>query len=354
MPDSSSSNSDLWSVDLGRGMGVIELGATPNQVLPALQAAKIDLDGDDELDDGWLYIVDLDTNLHFKSTQPPVLLEIVVEDEHICLGPLPVIGQRLHTIVEQLQIPTSETLWRIENDNEERSSDGNQPIVTDEILLGSGTLWIPSLGLGLGLVRGEITTVRLRKAEESPRQGLGPLTQSQRELSARQDLPLYLVRARNPVSASTSRLQQLLLLAVFVAMGMTVWQAIRYQARWNAAPPVDGEVIDLKPPPPDPFPDEYTVEYQDQAGKKYRAALKRNDLYVTPKIGEKIEIRYLPEHPEQPLGPARYRDAAFEKFVPIGIGVAAAYWILVLTIPLAALIIHRIRASRRTIPTTAP
>src|SRR6185503_1020815 len=125
----------------------------------------------------------LDTELHFKSTQPPTLLEIIVEDEHIRLGPLPVIGERLHTIVEQLQIPDTETVWRIENDDDKRSTDGNQPIVTDESLLRNGTLWIPSLGLGLGMVRGEITTVRLRSPEESPRQGLGSLTPSQRELS---------------------------------------------------------------------------------------------------------------------------------------------------------------------------
>ncbi len=128
-------------------------------------------------------------------------------------------------------------------------------------------------------------------------------------------------------------------------MGLTVWQGIRYQARWNAAPVVQGEIIDVKPPPPDPFPDEYTVEYRDQSGNPHQALLKRNDVYVTPKIGETIEIRYLPEHPDRPLGPARYRDVAFEKFVPIGIGVMASYLILQIIIPLAALVIRRVRIS---------
>jgi hypothetical protein len=136
-------------------------------------------------------------------------------------------------------------------------------------------------------------------------------------------------------------------------MGMTVWQGFRYQVRWNAAPVVEGNVIDVKPPPPDPFPDEYTVEYADQAGNPYQALLKRNDVYVAPKIGEKIEIRYLPEQPDQPLGPARYRDAAFVKFVPIGIGVMASYCILQIIIPLAALFIRRARGLGRTDPTTA-
>jgi hypothetical protein len=354
MPESNSPTPDLWSVDLGRGMGGIHLDATVEDVVQSLKSAKIDLDGDDELDDGWLYVVDLDTELRFKSTQPPTLLEIIVEDEHIRLGPLPVIGERLHTIVEQLQIPDTETVWRVENDDDKRSTGGNQPIVTDESLLRSGTLWIPSLGLGLGMVRGEITTVRLRRPEESPRQGLGSLTPSQRELSKRKDLPLHLIRTLSEIDPTTSRIQSLLLLTVFAAMGMTVWQGIRYQAKWNAAPVVEGNVIDVKPPPPDPFPDEYTVEYHDQTGKAHQVLLKRPDVYVTPKVGEKIEIRYLPETPDRALGPARYRDAAFDKYIPIGIGIFATYLILLIIIPLAALVIRRARGPTRAASTNSP
>src|SRR5881394_3447897 len=100
MPEPNSAAPDLWSVDLGRGMGVIHLGATVADAIQSLKEARIDLDGDEELDidnrgSGWLYVIDLDTELRFKSTQPPTLLEIIVEDEHIRLGPLPVIGQRL-------------------------------------------------------------------------------------------------------------------------------------------------------------------------------------------------------------------------------------------------------------------
>jgi len=202
------------------------------------------------------------------------------------------------------------------------------------------------------MVRGEITTVRLRKPDESPQQGLGSLTLPQRELSARKDLPLYLVRSHSGFNSPPSWLQKLLLVAVVAAMGLTVWQAIRYQARWNAAPAVEGNVIDVKPPPPDPFPGEYTVEYRDQAGNPHQVLLKRNDVYVTPKIGETIEIRYLPEDPDEPLGPARSRDIAFVKFVPIGIGVMAIYLILQIIIPLAALALRRVRSSGQ--PSVAP
>jgi hypothetical protein len=185
------------------------------------------------------------------------------------------------------------------------------------------------------MVRGEITTVRLRQPGESPRRGLGTFTAAQRELSARKDLPTYLIR--RPVTSSTpgSWLQTVLAVGLAVALGLLVWQGVDYQRRWNAAPAVEGDVIDVKPPPPDPFPSEYTIAYRDQAGAAHRAVLKWADVYATPHVGEKLEIRYLPEAPDRPMGPARYRDAAFEKYIPWGIGIMATYCVLLIIIPVA-------------------
>ncbi len=113
----------------------------------------MELDTDDE--DDWLYVDEMDTELNFKATKPPVLLDIVVEDERVRFGPLPVIGERLHKIVDLLQVPDGETVWRTHDTKDEERTDANRPIMTDEMLLDRGTLWIPSLGLGLGMVREE-------------------------------------------------------------------------------------------------------------------------------------------------------------------------------------------------------
>ncbi len=329
-----------FTVDLGHGIGPLRLGDTREEVLRRLAEAAMPLADDD---DDWLYVDEMDTEIKFKSTTPPVLLEIIVEDERVRLGPLPVLGERLHKVVDLLQVSDTETVWRTHEQEDEERTSAERPIMTDKSLLDRGTLWIPALGLGLGMVRGEITTVRLRKPEESPRRGIGPLTPAQRELSARSDLPTYLIRPRSEIAAPNRWLQKILNLALFLAMGSIVFNGIAYQGRWNAATVVEGDVIDVKPPPPEPFPDEYTIDYRDQQGNPHQVIFKRNDVYVAPKIGEKIEIRYLPEAPDKPIGPARYRDAAFDKYMPLGIGLMAVYCILQIVIPLALILFRRLQ-----------
>jgi hypothetical protein len=270
-----------------------------------------------------------------------VLLEIAVGDERARLGPLPVIGERLHKIVDFLKVTDAETLWRLDSDDESKDHASGQPLATDEQLLDGGTLWIPSLGLGLEMLRGQTTTVFLRKPEAAPRRGIGSLTPLQRELSARKNLPMHLVRPRAGIDPLGSWFQKLLTLTLFVAMGLLVWQAIVYQQRWNGATVVEGDVIDVNPGPPDPFPSEYTITYRDQADRPHQVVLKRADVYATPHVGDKVEIRFLPEAPDRPLGPARYRDAAFDKYIPWGIGVMAVYCGLQIVVPLAGLVLGR-------------
>ncbi len=126
-----------------------------------------------------------------------------------------------------------------------------------------------------------------------------------------------------------------------------VWQGIEYQGRWNIATTVEGDVIDVKPPPPEPFPDEYTIDYSDSTGKQYQVVFKRNDVYVAPQVGEKVEIRFLPDSPGRPMGPARFRDAAFDKYLPLGLGVMAAYCISLFAIPVAGMILRRLGRQKR-------
>lgn len=326
---------ELWSVDPGLGMGVLELGSERDIVLRQLQDAGIDVDLDD--DEPELYVEDMDTELIFTTETPPRLREIVVEDERARFGPLPVLGERVHKLADLLQVPAEDTLWRIEPEDgrpiPESGSASMSP--SDEQLLDEGTLWFTTLGIGLGMVRGEVTTLRIRKPEGSPKRGNGPLTEAQRALSQRADLPTYLLRPLQGKKRAGGCLRSLATLALIAALGWLVWNALLYQQRWNNAPVVEGVVTDVQPPPPEPFPNDFTIAYQDEAGNPHQVVLHVADVYTTRNVGDKVEIRYLPEAPDQPLGPARYRDAAFLKFVPWGAGILAAYWVVQLAIPLA-------------------
>lgn len=327
---------EMWLVELGQGMGPLRLGATAEEVMRCLAEGGVEQEDDDEMLEGGWYVDDMDMELNFKSTKPPVLLEIEVWDDRVKLGPLEVIDQRLHTIVERLQVSDAETVWRLDRDGEDRGSpgDGELPLTTDNVLLSRGTLWIPHLGLGLTMLSGEVGAVRVRRPEETPQRGLGSLTASQRELSARGDLPSYLYSHSESPSPRRSWWPTVLNLALAVALGLTMWKATDYQRQWSDAVLVEGDVIATEPPPPDPFPNEYTVAYRDQTGQPHQVTLKRADVYATPHVGEKLELRYLPELPDQPLGPARYQDAAFDKFFPIGIGILVVYGVIQIALPL--------------------
>ena len=91
------------------------------------------------------------------------------------------------------------------------------------------------------------------------------------------------------------------------------------------------------PPPRDPYPSELTVAYT-VVGKEDRTVFGLADVYTTRAIGEKVEVRYLREAPGEPMGPARVYDAAFQKFVPWGIGIFGAYLALQILISIARLI----------------
>jgi len=333
---------ELWSIELGKGVGVIELGATRDEIARRLAEQKIELDVEDE--DDWLWVEEMNAELHFRSTELKLLREIVVEDDRVRLGPKEVIGKRLHEMVEFLQVADAETVWRPWDDEEADEKPGKTfDPQTDEELLDGGTLWIPALGLGVQMLRGGIDTVRLRKPEDTPREGLGTLTPAQREMSARPDLSKYLVRPQHAGARPIGWLQSLLGVGLAVALVLLFWRAIDYQRQWNDAPVVEGEVIAVDPPPPEPFPMKFTIVYRDQAGGKHTTVFERADIYVNS-VGDKVDVRYLPAAPDQPMGPARVRDAAFIKYGPWGFGLLGAYFVLQVVLSVAGWTLKGLKA----------
>jgi hypothetical protein len=335
---------DVWLAEPGKGIGVLELGAPRDDVLRRLADAGFEVEEDDE-ELRWCYVEEMDAELTFTEGSRPVLEEIAVSDDRLRLGPIELIDEPVHKIVELLRVAAEETVWTIRRDapREPKTDADRSPNPPDdqavetpsaEKLLAEGTLWVRPLGLGLDLVYGDILTVRLRRPDDIPKAGLGSLTPEQRALAARPDPTSHLVGPVREQRRRGSRFQLLAGLALMVGMALVVWRAIDYQRRWNEAPVVEGEVVDVKPPPPEPFPNEYTIVYHDKMGRRHQVIFQRADVYNIAKVGGKVEIRYLPEAPDEPLGPARVPDAWVERYIPWGIGVMVGYFVLQLAVPI--------------------
>lgn len=329
-----------WPVELGKGIGILELGATREEVLRRLAEADIKVE-DGEDDPSELYIDEIDTALKFTEASPPVLWEIAMSDDGVRLGPLEIIDKPLLEVVDLLRVPDSETRWTCDSDDEGKpieSPSGDSVTASppsDKTLLSDGMLWLVPLGVGLEAAYGEIWSVHLRQPTDVPKVGWGPLTAAQRELAARPDLTSHLLGPVKSDSSGLARFQRLIYLALFASMGFVVWKGYDYQTRLNATPIVLGTVTDVAPPPPDPFPSAYTVVYQDHDGNKRTAAFNRNAVYETPKIGDTIPIRFLPESPDEPLGPAQVNDAGMFRYSPWALGVLATFCVVLFLAPIA-------------------
>src|SRR5687768_10221876 len=107
-----------WSVMLGQGLGDIELGTARAALLQQFQDAKLDYEADDE-DPAHAYVSDMELQLTFSGVEPPVLVQIAVNDEQVRFGSERVIGRRLHEITSLLQVNDEETLWRLDDDPDE-------------------------------------------------------------------------------------------------------------------------------------------------------------------------------------------------------------------------------------------
>ena len=317
----------FWEVDLGHGLGPLVLGTERDTVIVRLEEAKINVEPDDD-DPAWLYVPEMEAELTFSRDEPRRLVQIVVEDERLHFGTLPVLGKRVHEIVELLNVPEAETLWRPGEDPALSLPDRDeQPLepASDEELLDAGTLWITTLGLGLGLWHGEIIAVYLRQPHNSPRRGIGQFLPRHAELSRSPDLRQRLTKPVLRAAGPPNWFGRLAGLAFVAAVAILIWRAVAYQQQWNSAPRVEGQIVAVKPPPPDPFPTEFTVAYQDQTGQPHQIVFDLPNVNDARHIGDKVDLCYLRDDPRQAMGFAASRDAAIEKFLPWGIGIIVAF-----------------------------
>ncbi len=323
---------DFWLVELGVGMGPLVLGTEFEPLLDVLRENSIDVDRLTLDRSGKVHLPIIGTHLFFLEARPQTLARIDVSDERLRFGSLSVIGKRAHGIVGLFKVPRKETLWcnlETEGKTSEIVAKGNTTEQSRE-LLARGTIWITSLGLGLTLRDGLVATVHLCNPAQSPRTGSGPWTKEQQRLSEVRELPV--TTAAPTPRKRKSILSVLLHLALVASIGGLIFSAIQLQQRWDRASEVPAVVVALDPPPPNPLPDKITVSFNDADGNEQRRTLGHMQFLTTPKLGDEVNVRFLPESPDKVVGPVAYRDVGFETAFPYGIGILAIYSILQLAL----------------------
>ncbi len=331
---------DDWQIVPGRGMGPLELDLDRESILERLTTAEVEYEAPDD-EPTTLDMEDGDLALTLSADEPHRLLQILVSDDRALVNGKPVIDRPLIDLIDEWGVSTDDTLWRHDpshNDDLRGDVEAPREPVSDRQLLINGTLWIRSYGIGLELFRGNVEQLFVRMPEHVPSHGSGSLTERQRELLSHNDLSKALEPPKPPGAKLLGAMQTLLTMTCVVTIAAIAWQGAQFQQRWNNALKVEGTVVAVNPPPPVFWPDELTVEYADETGKTHQVVWKPADVYVTNAVGQKVDVHYLPEAPDKPLGPTRVHDAAFLVYVPYGIATMAVYLVLLVLLNVGAMI----------------
>ncbi len=319
---------DFWLVELGVGMGPLVLGTEFEPLLEVLRENSIDGDRLTLDRSGKVTVPEINTHLLFSQERPQTLVRIDVSDQRLRFGSLSVIGKRAHEIVGLFKVPRKETLWcslEIEGETPDLVAKGNTTEQCRE-LLAKGTIWITAIGLGLTLRDGLVATVHLCDPAQAPQKGSGRWTKEQQRLSEVRELPV--TSAAPTIRTRKSILSIVIHLALVASIGGLIFWAIQLQQRWDLASEVPAVVVALEPPPPNPLPDQITVSFNDADGVEQRRTLGHMQFFMTPKLGEEVNVRFLLESPDKVLGPVAFRDVGFETAFPYGIGILVVYSVL--------------------------
>jgi hypothetical protein len=308
-----------------------------SEVTPILEAAGAEID---DQDSHWQLATWDETNLElfYEGEEGEARLrQLLVDDEMNSWGGRPIIDRPLHEVLASIGDAASGAGWRPESAADEQLEDLNPPgpgPFADESLLYEGTLWLPRKNLGVAMCDGVVYAIVWRRPEDFPRQFVGPVTEAQKQLSARPDCKEYLrSRVRETSSARSapegSVAQRLLTLAFIVALAWLGWQAFLEQKRWNTAPHIFGKVAEIVDTPGGLTKKIYRVNYADPDGLRQSGELEPADFYTSPTApGEEVELVYVAGNPPRVMGLSRVRDAAFIRYMPRFIGALAIYVIL--------------------------
>jgi len=321
------SHLDLAKLDHWHGL---RPGMSRAEVRAVMIAAGLDPAGDAS-DATNLDIYDWGMELRFAADGTDRLRQILLDDEDTRWSGQPLLGVPLDTALRTLGTAGDGARWRPEDaaDADDLAAPPPGPF-SDEALLREGTVWLPSLRLGLVFCAGLVNQIVWRDAPDVPREMIGPVTAAQRQTSLRPDLDEYLrnewvsqIKTERP--PADPRVYGLVAVCV-LALAYIGWLSIQETKRWAAATMLTGKVLAIETLPGRLQQKSFRVEFLDPSGRRHETSLVDRDFYITPRsIGDEAHLYYSNDDPPRIMGEFRVRDAAFSRYMPWAIGVSVVF-----------------------------
>jgi hypothetical protein len=322
------SHLDLSKLDQWHGL---RPGMSRSEVRAAMIAAGLDPAGDAS-DAANLDIYDWGMELRFTTDGTDRLPQILLDDEDAQWAGQPLAGVPLDTALRTLGTAGDSARWRPEDavDADDLVPPPAGPF-SDEALLREGTVWLPSLRLGLVLCEGLVNQIVWRDAPDVPREMIGPVTPAQRQLSLRSDLAEHLrkewvshIKVEGP--PADPRVYALGI-ACFLALVFIGWLSWLETKRWSSdAVMLTGKVLAMETLPGRLKQQSFRIEFLDPTGRPHETNLIDRDFYITPReIGQEVHLYYSKDDPPRVMGEFRVRDAAFSRYMPWAAGVGGVF-----------------------------
>ena len=320
---------DLSQATSWRG---VRPGMTRAAVLALLPPDMVE-DADDAADPEWMILTEWQMDLTFAADGEQALLQVALTDAAFHWRGQPLLGEPLPVVLERLGDRVRGAGWRPRDALDENPEDWQAATpgpFADEKLLDAGTLWLPALGLGLGLQHGVVKQLTWRGPADVPRELAGGVTAEQLAIVLRPDAAAYL-QAWRPERPKPSRVwAQVCLTVVFLCvMGGMARSATQELRLWREAPHRTARLVAIDPLTASNGQKPYHLAWTGEDGPQRTVTLAAGEFYVPPRVvGEEVDVIYLATNPSEVRGPAYARNAAFVRFFPWAVAVVAAYGLL--------------------------
>lgn len=264
----------------------------------------------------------------FLAGAPPRLANISLLDGPMIVNGRDILGLRIDEALLALGIKSfSDTMWSImdaedEFENGIPMNDSEQPTDHGAMdLLRYGTLWIHSMGLGLGMNNAHVGQIAIREPHLTPKMGCGALTEDILLTAAdpkfKETVDALNAEVRRKLESNKKIANQwgvrMLLTAIALAMiFVPAYLMYNNYSRWSTAAEVTGKIVSMTP---ETSPDVVTVEYSDANDQLHKVELLAS--YVPERaVGAEVALLYAADDPTEAIPLSERFDQVFEGYSP--------------------------------------